>query len=169
MTELYKPTPDDLWFREALLADPQTMSYNAAWDGTIPFPEEDWLPWYREWLESPEDQRFYRYLYDPGLRAFVGEIAWHYDSEREMHICDVIIRAECRNRGFGSAGIRLLCEAAEARGITALYDDIAAGNPSWKLFLKNGFEIVSQDEEIVMVRKTLKAADTAGKMNGIRV
>ena len=67
----------------------------------------------------------------------------------------MIILAKYRNRGFGSEGIRLLCEAAKKSGITVLYDDIAADNPSWKLFLKNGFEIDSQDDEVVMVRKEL--------------
>lgn len=34
----YKPKLEDLWFREAMMADPDTMSYNSAWGGTIPFP-----------------------------------------------------------------------------------------------------------------------------------
>ena len=37
MIELYKPTIDDLWFRERFLADEATMSYNHAWGGTNPF------------------------------------------------------------------------------------------------------------------------------------
>lgn len=40
-------------------------------------------------------------------------------------------------------------------GISVLYDDIAADNPSYKLFLKNGFEIDFQDNTVVMVKKTL--------------
>ena len=38
----WKPEIKDLWFRQALLADPETMAYNRAWGGTIPFPEEKW-------------------------------------------------------------------------------------------------------------------------------
>ena len=155
MIKCYQPTLDELWFRESLMADPDTMSYNDAWGGTIPFPREDWEDWYQYWIEEPEGQRFYRYLLDEETNAFVGEIAWHLDEERNIHICDVIILAKYRNRGFGSEGIRLLCEAATKSGITVLYDDIAADNPSWKLFLKNGFEIDSQDDEVVMVRKEL--------------
>ena len=155
MIKCYQPTLDELWFRESLMADPDTMSYNDAWGGTIPFPREDWEDWYQYWIEEPEGQRFYRYLLDEETNAFVGEIAWHLDEERNIHICDVIILAKYRNRGFGSEGIRFLCEAAKKSGITVLYDDIAADNPSWKLFLKNGFEIDSQDDEVVMVRKEL--------------
>lgn len=87
-------------------------------------------------------------------RNFVGEAAYHYDEERKIHICDVIVLAKYRNRGFGSTGIRLLGDAAKENGISVLYDDIAADNASYKLFLKNGFEIDYQDNTVVMVKKT---------------
>lgn len=155
MIKCYQPALDDLGFRESLLADPDTMSYNNAWGGTIPFPREKWESWYQHWIGNPEGKRFYRYLFDEDTRTFVGEIAWHLDEKRNIHICDVIILAKYRNRGYGSEGIRLLCEAAKESGVTILYDDIAADNPSWKLFLKNGFEISARDDEVVMVRKVL--------------
>lgn len=155
MIKCYQPALEDLGFRESLLADPDTMSYNNAWGGTIPFPREKWESWYQYWIGNPKGKRFYRYLQDEETGAFVGEIAWHLDEKRNIHICDVIILARYRNRGYGSEGIRLLCEAAKRSGIAILYDDIAADNPSWKLFLKNGFEISSRDDEVVMVRKVL--------------
>ncbi len=42
MLTLVKPAFDALWFREKLMADEETMSYNARWGGTIPFPEDAW-------------------------------------------------------------------------------------------------------------------------------
>ena len=36
-----------------------------------------------------------------------------------------------------------------------LHDDIAADNPSYKLFLKNGFDIEYQNEDVVMVKRDL--------------
>ena len=155
MIRCHQPVLDELWFRESLMADPDTMSYNNAWGGTIPFPREKWESWYQYWIGNPEGKRFYRYLQDEETGAFVGEIAWHLDEKRNIHICDVIILARYRNRGYGSEGIRLLCEAAKRSGIAILYDDIATDNPSWKLFLKNGFEISSRDDEVVMARKVL--------------
>ena len=41
MLETYKPDIGELGFRQGLMADPETMSYNAAWGGTIPFPQEE--------------------------------------------------------------------------------------------------------------------------------
>ena len=151
----WKPEIKDLWFRQALLADPETMAYNRAWGGTIPFPEEKWEKWYQAWLTAPEFQRYYRYLLDTDAHRFVGEIAYRLDGERNVHLCSVIVLAGCRRRGFGSAGIRLLCGAAKANGVPALYADIAADNPSRFLFLKHGFEPIGQSGDAITVKKEL--------------
>ncbi len=42
MITTYKPALKDLWFRQQFMADEATMSYNAAWGGTISFPESAW-------------------------------------------------------------------------------------------------------------------------------
>lgn len=151
---LYKPQIGDLWFREAMLADPETMSYNAAWGGTIPFPREAWEDWYDCWVRNP-DRCFYRYIATGESRAFVGEAAYHYDGERQIYITDVIISAKCRGRGYGKDGLELLCAAAKAAGIPELYDDIAIDNPGVNLFLSCGFREAYRTEDIIMVRKSL--------------
>lgn len=46
MLTLYEPKYEDLWFRQMMLADEDTMSYNHAWGGTIPFGEDKWRSWY---------------------------------------------------------------------------------------------------------------------------
>ena len=151
----YRPTLRELRLRERLLSDEETMAYNAAWGGTIPFPEEKLEGRYSRWLEAPENRRYYRYLYDPELDAFVGEIAYHYEEERNIYHCDVIVLAKYHGRGFGTAGIDLICKAATENGIDTLYDDIAADNPSYRLFLKNGFEVDYKNGDVVMVKKKL--------------
>ena len=154
MLTIYQPRYKDLWFRQMMLADEETMSYNHAWGGTIPWPKAEWGDWYDRWVANPKDGRLYRYVKNSS-GDFVGEIAYHYDEDRNIHICDVIVLAKYRGRGYGSAGINLLCQAAKENGVAVLYDDIAADNPSWKLFLKNGFEIDWQNDEVVMVKKVL--------------
>lgn len=155
MLNVVKPELEDLWFRESMMADIETMSYNDAWGGTIPFPKEDWEEWYTLWVRNSGQERYYRYLKDDANKVFVGEISYHFDKLRNIYICDVIIKAEFRKQGFGTQGIQLLCEAAKANGVKALYDDIAADNPSTHLFLKNGFSIEFQNDEIVMVKIVL--------------
>ena len=155
MLKVVKPELEDLWFRESMMADIETMSYNDAWGGTIPFPKEDWEEWYTLWVRNSGQERYYRYLKDDANKVFVGEISYHFDKLRNIYICDVIIKAEFRKQGFGTQGIQLLCEAAKANGVEVLYDDRAADNPSAHLFLKNGFSIEFQNDEILMVKTVL--------------
>ena len=72
MLELNKPELEDLWFREELLSDKATMSYNHAWGGTISFPKEKWESWYNKWVMSCEGKQFYRYIKVD--HTFVGEV-----------------------------------------------------------------------------------------------
>jgi hypothetical protein len=39
---LYAPALSDLWFRQRMLEDEETMAYNWDWGGTIPWPRERW-------------------------------------------------------------------------------------------------------------------------------
>lgn len=155
MLALYESALPELWFREELLSDPATMSYNHAWGGVIPFPQEDWAGWYEHWLVRHEDKRFYRYLQDGETGVFVGEIAYHFDEGRKLWLADVIVAAGYRGRGYGTEGLHLLCGAAAERGIEVLYDDIAADNPGIGLFLKAGFTEEYRTEEVIMLKKIL--------------
>lgn len=152
---LVRPEPEDLWFREELLGDPETMSYNHAWGGTIAFPRSRWAEWYTSWVLHHENKRFYRYLLDTETDAFVGEAAYHYDEEKRIWLADVIVAARYRGRGFGTEGLRLLCGAAREKGIDVLRDDIAADNPALRLFLRAGFTEEYRTEKIIMLMKKL--------------
>ncbi len=155
MLKVYKPNLEDLWFREMLMSDKDTMSYNHAWGGTMLFPKKNWDKWYQTWVNGPKANIFYRYLQDDTSNEYVGEIAYHFDKSRKIHICNVIILAKYRNNGFGSQAINMLCSLAKEHGVLVLYDDIAADNSSYKLFLKNGFTIDFQNEKTIMVKKIL--------------
>ena len=155
MLALYRPELNELWFREQLLGDSDTMSYNAKWGGTIAFPESKWQEWYDRWVACGDGKRFYRYLKDTYTGVFVGETAYHYDETRKIWLADVIIKSEFRGQGFGTQGLRLLCRAAASAGIKTLYDDIAIDNPSVSLFLKSGFTEEYSTDEYVMLKKEL--------------
>ena len=148
------PSLDDLWFRQAMMADPETMSYNHAWGGTIQFPEDKWNDWYDYWIVNHENKRYYRYLKNQAGR-YVGEIAYHYDDDCSIYMADVIVHASCRGMGYGGRGLDLLCAAAKKNGVTVLYDDIAIDNPAITLFLKHGFAEEYRTDEIIMLKKEL--------------
>ena len=151
MLTLYKPALNDLWFKQKLLADPETMSYNAAWGGTIDFPEEKWQPWYDRWMND-EPARFYRYLRrEDG--SFAGETAWHMENGKCL--LDIIVYAPYRGKGCGREGLGLLLSEAKKAGYTEVWDGIALDNPSAALFLSEGFTEEYRDSESVWLRKTL--------------
>lgn len=85
----------------------------------------------------------------------IGEIAYHFDSDKNIYLADVIVYAPYRKMGYGSIGLNLLCDAAKQNGIKQLYDDIAIDNPSVTMFLKNGFVEEYRTSEIIMLKKEL--------------
>ena len=99
MLTLYEPKYEDLWFRQMMLADEDTMSYNHAWGGTILWPEDKWSGWYDYWITCHEGKRYYRYLKNKDGQ-YVGEISYHYDAEIQHEIANVIIYSKYRKNGY---------------------------------------------------------------------
>ncbi len=152
---LHVPSFEELSFRQEMLADSATMSYNHAWGGVIDFPREDWASWYSHWVENCGGERFYRYLQrEDGV--FVGEVAYHLDKDSNMVMVDVIVHARYRGQGYGSEGLSLLCEAARANGVSAVYDNLALDNSALSMFLGLGFVEQYRDESVIMLKKVLK-------------
>lgn len=150
----YKPKLKDLWFRQKMLNDEETMSFNKAWGGTIPFPIEKWEKWYNHWIINNEGKRYYRYLQNEN-QEFVGEIAYHYDPKYDGYMIGVLIYAKYRGNGYGSLGLQMLCDEAKRNKVSVLYDDIAIDNPGISIFLKLGFEEVLRSEQIILLKKDL--------------
>ena len=154
MLTLYEPKYEDLWFRQMMLEDEDTMSYNHAYGGTIPWPENKWSSWYDYWIACHENKRYYRYIKNEDGQ-FVGEISYHYDVEIQHEIANVIIYSKYRKKGYGSEALTLLCSVAKNNGISVLYDDIAIDNPAVTLFLKYGFVEESRTGEKIIIKKEL--------------
>lgn len=152
---LYRPKLEELAFRRELLADPDTMAYNHAYGGTIDFPPERWADWYARWVVDGAGERFYRYLRRESDGAPAGEAAYHYDGALGEYLCDVLVAASYRGRGFGRQGLELLCAAARENGVKRLVDNIAIDNPSVGLFLSVGFRERLRNDEYILVEKEL--------------
>lgn len=153
--KLIKPELEDMWFRQKMLNDEETMSYNHTYGGVIAFPQSRWKSWYEKWIQNEDSHFYYRYLYNEDLNVFVGEIAYHYVEEENKYLCDVLIDAKYRGQGYGKQGLKLLCEEAKKNGLSLLYDDILIDNPSIHLFLNYGFVEVERNETSIMVKKEL--------------
>ena len=154
MMNIYEPTIEDLWFKQLMLSDEETMSYNKVWGGCISFPKEEWKQWYDYWIINHENKRFYRYLKDEDDN-FVGEIAYHYNEKEKKYLLDIIIYSKYRHRGYGREGLRLLCKIAKENSIKEVYDDIAVDNPAKDLFIKQGFCEECRTKDLIYLKKVL--------------
>ena len=151
----YRPRLEELDFRQAMLADPETMAYNHAYGGVIDFPRERWADWYARWAEDGAGERFYRYLCRESDGKPVGEAAYYRDETFGEYVCDVLVAARYRGRGYGRQGLELLCAAAKENGVKRLVDNIAIDNPSVSLFLRAGFRERLRNDEYILVEKEL--------------
>ena len=149
---LYEPHLKDLWFKQAMMSDEDTMSYNMAWGGTIPFLEDRWGEWYKSWIaDAEQNNRYYRYLVN-NAGLFVGEIAYHLDPMTNRYFADVIIHSAYRNRGYGEQALDLLLDAARQNKIESLYDEIALDNPAAALLERHGFSEISRNDATIMLK-----------------
>lgn len=155
MLKLIKPEIGQLEYRQKLIADGDTMAYNAKWGGTIDFPPEKWEKWYERCLNDANGKQFYRYVYSEEENCFVGEASYRYDEGYGEYIVNIIIEYKHRGKGYGREGLRLLMDAAKANGVAKLCDDIAADNPSIALFKEMGFSEEWRNDDAVMMAKTL--------------
>ena len=130
---LYKPHPEDLWFREAAPADPEKADSRG----------------------TTEDMNFYRLVVTGKSRAVVGEASWHYDDRRRIRLAEIRITDRCRGKGYGSEALELLCAAARKAGIRELYHEAAAGDPDAGWYLRRGFRVEAGTEGTILLRKEL--------------
>ncbi|MCR4911640.1 MAG: GNAT family N-acetyltransferase [Bacilli bacterium] len=151
MIKLYLPALEDLWFRQKLLSDEETMSFNHAYGGVIDFPKEKW---YDRWVINHENKRFYCYVIDEN-KNFVGEVAYHLDEERNVYLENVIIFSAYRRKGYGGQALDLLCKEAKNNGIEVLYDDVANDNPAITMFIQRGFVVEFETKSYMMLKKKL--------------
>ena len=152
--QFFKPQVGDLWFRQAMLADPGTMDSSRARSGASSFPREEWEEWYGAWVSNPRG-RFYRYVTTGTSRSFVGEASWHFDPEREVYLADVAVSARCLGQGYGEAALELLCAAARNEGIPELHGFFAMDHPGISLFLRCGFAEANRTGQDILLKKEL--------------
>jgi len=147
---LHMPGIRDMDYRQRILAQPETMSYNAgqaldaegydAATGCIDFPMNDWRYWRDVWLWR-EPSRYSAYVRDDETGAFVGEVCYFYDMEADAHCTGVLIEHAQRRKGYGTAALRLLAEQAFRHAeIETLFIDLPLDREdAVRMYLTAGF------------------------------
>lgn len=131
---LYVPLFKELDYRQSILAQTDTMSYNKGYKlgienynnatGCIDFRDEYWNDWYTKWINR-EPEKYYAYLKNESCGNFVGEVSFRYDNSKGAHCIGIVIESRYRGNGYCSKGLRLLAEKAFVDlGIDKLRNDI---------------------------------------------
>ena len=129
--ELYIPALDELWFRQKMMSDAETMSYNANYDdyagyhrdtGCIDFPKSEWGEWYKDWV-GKEPKRFYAYIKRTSDGEWIGDVCFHYAPEYDWWDMGIVIYAPYRGKGYSVPALRLMSEYAFKQcGVTRLHN-----------------------------------------------
>ena len=163
--KLHTPAIKEMDYRQKLLADPDTMSYNRGqmldaegYDcatGCIDFPITDWRYWRDVWLWR-EPSRFSAYILDEDSGEFVGEACYFYDMESDACGTGVIIEARHRGRGYGTEALRLLADRAFLQpDVDRLFVELPADRENAvRMYLTAGFREVHSESGVVRLEKS---------------
>lgn len=151
--ELYVPRVEDMWFVQAMEADPETMAYNAGWDvsypgyhpdtGCIDFPESEWADQHAR-LVGHEPNQFYAFVREKKTGDFIGEVNYHYSPSDNSCGMGIVLYAPFRGRGYGAPALELLlCRAFVRNRIPRLCNSFEPGRgPGLAVHKNAGFRQV---------------------------
>ena len=155
---LHVPTLEELWYRQKLLSDADTMSYNKGYDlnfdgydnetGCIDFPKEDWQGWY-DYFIGREPERYYAYIVVDG--EFIGEVNVHKNKEKNWYDMGIVIEAKHRGKGYAVPALKLLLEQAfDGLGEKAVHNDFEdTRDAAVKTHLAAGFKEYKRENGIL--------------------
>lgn len=157
--ELYVPSLEELWFRQKMMSDPATMSYNANWDvsfegyhretGCIDFPESEWADWYESSI-GQEPNRFYAYIRRCMGGEWLGEVNFHYTPEQDWWDMGIVIYAPYRGNGYAVPALRLMLDHAFRNcGVTRIHNDFEIARneiSAWNTHLSAGFHVTGEED-----------------------
>lgn len=163
--ELHVPELEELGFRQKLLSDPETMSYNAGCGldmptyhndtGCIDFPRENWDGWYARWVDA-EPTRFYAYLKDTESGDFLGEVSLYETDGPGIYEMGIVLHSSQRGKGYSREGIRLLLGHAfgklEAKEVTNCFEH--SREAALKIHLSAGFRVVREENGLLYLSIT---------------
>ena len=156
------PECSELRFRQDMMADAETMSYNKGYapfpgydpaTGCIAFPEDQWADWHRRWIDR-EPERFYAYLCRESDGIPVGEVNYHASGEEGVCEIGIVLHASFRGMGYSGPGLQLLCERAFLQpGIRVLQNVFESNRLSaLQIHLQTGFVIEGEQNDLVTLR-----------------
>jgi len=157
---LHVPAYEELWYRQKIMQDPDTMSYNKGYDlnfdgydkatGCIAFPKQKWVDWYTYFIEQ-EPQNFYAYIVREFDEKFIGEVNAHMNVDAGWYEMGIVLEAKYRGKGYAVAALRLLLQHVfEKMGAEAVHNEFEEErSAAVRTHLSAGFTKYRQEDRIV--------------------
>lgn len=152
---LHIPSFEELDYRQKILAQPDTMSYNRGFNlyldnydnetGCIDFRKEYWENWYSRWINNLPD-RYYAYIIKTEGNIPVGEAALRNTGVENVYCVSMIIEAKFRGGGYSMEALRLLADIAFNKlNADKIFDEFPDTRASAeRVFKKAGFRRISE-------------------------
>jgi hypothetical protein len=156
---LHIPIYEELSYRQNLLSQPETMSYNANYDiiyegyhkdtGCIDFPKSKWRKWFSYWIDN-KPQCFYAYIVRKTDDKFIGEVNFRYNKEKDWYEMGIVIESTYRGKGYSQEALRkLLVIAFINYNAKAVYNSFEKEREfAYKLHLNAGFKLYNEKDNI---------------------
>ncbi len=157
---LHIPSLVELWYRQQIMNDPDTMEYNKGYNlgyegyhnitGCIDFPETQWESWYH-WFVNGKPQRFYAYIVRREDNTFIGEVNAHPSSQGNWHDMGIVIESKYRGLRYATEALDLLLkEVFETMPVNTIHNNFEMNRiAALRTHLSSGFQIISEDNGII--------------------
>lgn len=159
---LHVPAYEELWYRQKIMQDPDTMCYNKGYDlnfhgydkltGCIAFPEKEWAHWYSYFI-GQEPVRFYAYIVRESDGEFIGEVNVHINENDDWYHMGIVLEAKYRGKGYSVIALQLLLQHVfEKMGAEAVHNDFEENRiAAAQAHLSAGFTRYRQENGILEV------------------
>lgn len=157
---LHVPECGELWYRQKMMQDPETMGYNKGYDmdfagydkttGCIAFPKQEWADWYAYFVGN-EPQRFYAYVARKEDGAWIGEVNVHRALDAGWYEMGIVLEAGYRKKGYAEEALRLLLKHAfEKMGADKVHNEFEAERTAAvRAHLAAGFTVCREKDNVV--------------------
>lgn len=153
---LHIPSFDELNYRQTILMQRETMSYNKGFEiknkgyhkdtGCVDFPESQWASWYKFWIDN-KPHCYYAYIVRKRDNQFIGEVNIHLNSENNWYEMGIVIEGKYRGMGYSAEGLKqLLSVAFRVYNAKAVHNSFESNRSiAFKLHVDAGFKIIMSE------------------------
>lgn len=157
---LYVPKIEELTYRQQIMSQPDTMSYNKGYDisfagydkntGCIDFPKSKWSNWY-SYMVNNKPKCFYAYITKKEDNTFIGEVNIHWNNDKSWYDMGIVIEAKYRGMGYSIEALKKLLKVAFIEYTApAVHNDFENTRQAAIItHQKVGFNIISESNGVV--------------------